>query len=263
MSPEAQWNEFVNFRQWLWPVWRKKWKKIQFFFKKTSYFNSWHVSLVRSGRGCCVPLLVKKSVRCTTPPWSGKGAVKKIAPTATKIFFCGCWCNFFHRPLVREADQNHAWLILIMRAQPYKIMTHSCGNFWLGARSIHSNHDSLAAAVFHRNNFDLAEDRRDEGRLKADLCRVLMPFSNSLVSWKRFVQVSFVLGEQRSGVWPLVVQFWHSKDSSFNWRASLTDWCNARRIRGLVSAWQATAAYREHRHMGYERPWWTHDWTCS
>ena len=27
-----------------------------------------------------------------------KGAVKKIAPTAT-FFFCGCWCNFFHRPL--------------------------------------------------------------------------------------------------------------------------------------------------------------------
>ena len=26
--------------------------------------------------------------------------MKKIAPTATKKeFFCGCWCNFFHRPL--------------------------------------------------------------------------------------------------------------------------------------------------------------------
>ena len=30
-----------------------------------------------------------------------RGAVKKIAPTATKknFFFCGCWCNFFTAPL--------------------------------------------------------------------------------------------------------------------------------------------------------------------
>ena len=34
-------------------------------------------------------------------PKKDKGAVKKIAPTATKkesFFFCGCWCNFFSPP---------------------------------------------------------------------------------------------------------------------------------------------------------------------
>ena len=56
--------------------------------------SGWWSGCSKDAGSCCKVCQKNRVLVCLV-----RGRWKNIAPTAT-FFFCGCWCNFFHRPLV-------------------------------------------------------------------------------------------------------------------------------------------------------------------
>ena len=80
-----------------------------------------------------------------------KGAVKKNAPTATKKFFCGCWCNFFSPPPCGDVAGQHGEVKSERSVTAFKSPagvsvlnpeggTSSSGSVWAQVRSYFAHH---------------------------------------------------------------------------------------------------------------------------